>query len=90
MRDEFEIAERFRAVDFKIELIQHNTKFFLEVLHNQTAGRLEWAIVILLIIEILLCVYEAMQRIRFRELKQSLLGSDCDGDEEDEHFEFET
>jgi uncharacterized Rmd1/YagE family protein len=42
MREDFEVQERFSALEFKLMHVQHNTKFFLEVLHNQKSDTLEW------------------------------------------------
>uniref|UniRef100_A0A7S1VM87 DUF155 domain-containing protein n=1 Tax=Grammatophora oceanica TaxID=210454 RepID=A0A7S1VM87_9STRA len=55
--DEFEIASRFHYLEFKLDLIQQNAKFFLEIMHNQKAAFLEWAIVILICFEcVLMCL----------------------------------
>jgi hypothetical protein len=52
-----ELNDRFENIEFKLDLIQKNAKFFLEVLHHQKANNLEWIIVILILAEcILMCV----------------------------------
>lgn len=58
MRDDFEFNERFHALEFKLTHVQEQTKFFLEVLHNQKSDKLEWIIIILITFEILLGLYE--------------------------------
>ena len=52
LREEFELNERFSNLNFKLELIQHNTKFFLELLGERKGERLEWYIIILISIEL--------------------------------------
>ncbi len=41
MKHEFEIESRFEYIEFKLNLIQQNAKFFLEILHNQKTDTLE-------------------------------------------------
>mmetsp|Transcript_23912 Transcript_23912/g.36866 ORF Transcript_23912/g.36866 Transcript_23912/m.36866 type:complete len:249 (+) Transcript_23912:671-1417(+) len=48
MKEEFEVDERFSHVVFKLNLIQQNAKFFLDVLHNQKSNALEWIIIVLI------------------------------------------
>ncbi|CAN0234637.1 unnamed protein product, partial [Phaeothamnion confervicola] len=55
---EFELVPRFRDLEFKLNLIQHNTKFFLDVLHNQKSDKLEWTIIVLICGEICLGLCE--------------------------------
>eukprot|EP00593_Proboscia_inermis_P016959 CAMPEP_0171324280 /NCGR_PEP_ID=MMETSP0816-20121228/116087_1 /TAXON_ID=420281 /ORGANISM="Proboscia inermis, Strain CCAP1064/1" /LENGTH=195 /DNA_ID=CAMNT_0011823171 /DNA_START=546 /DNA_END=1130 /DNA_ORIENTATION=+ len=45
MKGEFEINGRFKHIQFKLDLIQQNAKFFLEILHNQKTNTLEWIII---------------------------------------------
>jgi len=57
MREEFDIDRRFEHIEFKLNLIQQNSKFFLEVLANQKSDSLEWIIIVLILLEcILMCV----------------------------------
>jgi uncharacterized Rmd1/YagE family protein len=51
MKDEFEIDDRFESIEFKLNLIQQNAKFFLEVLQSQKSNSLEWIIVVLISVE---------------------------------------
>jgi uncharacterized Rmd1/YagE family protein len=51
MRSEFELDDRFKNLEFKLNLIQHNTRFFIEILHNQKSNKLEWIIVFLIAFE---------------------------------------
>lgn len=57
MKDEFEIEHRFQNIEFKLDLIQQNAKFFLEILHNQKSNSLEWIIIVLIGFEcVLMCL----------------------------------
>lgn len=56
MKDEFEIDDRFEQIEFKLNLIQQNAKFFLEVLQSQKSNSLEWIIVVLIAVEcVIMC-----------------------------------
>ncbi|KAL3910957.1 MAG: hypothetical protein SGARI_001877 [Bacillariaceae sp.] len=55
--DEFDIEQRFEHIEFKLNLIQQNAKFFLEVLSNQKSNSLEWIIIVLIMFEcVLMCM----------------------------------
>ena len=57
MREEFDIDRRFEHIEFKLNLIQENAKFFLEVLANQKSDSLEWIIIVLILLEcVLMCI----------------------------------
>ncbi len=57
LRDEFSIGDRFAKVEHKINHVQSNTKFFLEILNHQKSNKLEWIIIILIAAEIVIgCV----------------------------------
>ena len=57
LKDEFEIDDRFDQIEFKLNLIHQNAKFFVEVLQHQKTNSLEWIIVVLIGLEcILMCV----------------------------------
>ena len=55
LREEFEVEPRFSNLKYKLNLIQDNTKFFLEVMHNQKSNMLEWIIIVLISAEIVVC-----------------------------------
>lgn len=54
LRREFEIDQRFKDLSLKLEIIRDNTKFCLEMMHNQKASQLEWTIIILIAVEIVI------------------------------------
>lgn len=57
LKEEFEIDDRFEHIEFKLNLIQQNAKFFLQVLQHQKSNNLEWIIVVLILAEcVLMCV----------------------------------
>ena len=58
MKHEFEIENRFEDIEFKLNLIQQNAKFFLEILHNQKTDTLEWIIIVLIAFECILMILE--------------------------------
>jgi len=57
MREEFDIDRRFEHIEFKLNLVQENAKFFLEVLANKKSNSLEWIIIVLILLEcVLMCI----------------------------------
>lgn len=60
LREEYELDERFESFDFKLEIIQHNVRFFLEVLQNRKSDTLEWIIILLIAGEICVSFYEIL------------------------------
>ena len=51
---------RFKKLEFKLDLIQHNTKFFLELAHHEKSDKLEWTIIVLIAAEIVIGVCDLM------------------------------
>lgn len=58
LRDDFEIRERFAALHGKLALISRTAETALELLQNRRSLRVEWAIVGLIVFEILLTLFE--------------------------------
>lgn len=58
MRKMFELEERFRAIEFRLDFIQGTSELVLDLLHARRSVNLEWAIVWLFIIDIVLVLYE--------------------------------
>lgn len=57
MKVEFDIDQRFEHIEFKLNLIQQNAKFFLEVMAENKSNTLEWIIIILILFEcVLMCL----------------------------------
>lgn len=58
MREEFDIDQRFEHIEFKLDLIQQNAKFFLEILAHQKSNSLEIIIIVLIAFECMLMIAE--------------------------------
>ncbi|XP_052199598.1 protein RETARDED ROOT GROWTH, mitochondrial [Diospyros lotus] len=58
LREEYEVAQRFGNLDFKLKFVEHNIHFLQEVLQNRRSDLLEWCIIFLLSIENVISVYE--------------------------------
>ncbi len=58
LAEEFEIRERHRVLERKLELISRTAQTVLELLQHRHSLRVEWYIVILIVAEILLTLYE--------------------------------
>lgn len=58
LSDEFELEERFENLNSKLNFVQDNYKVFLEGFRSKYEAKLEWAIIILIFVEIVLFVYE--------------------------------
>lgn len=52
------IESRFDHIEFKLNLIAQNAKFFLEILHNQKTNTLEWIIIVLITFECALMILD--------------------------------
>jgi uncharacterized Rmd1/YagE family protein len=58
--DEYELEERHLALERKLELISRTATTALELVHNKRSLRVEWYIVILIVIEIVISLYELL------------------------------
>ena len=62
LKDEFEISERNSALQKKLELISVTAETQLELINKSHSLRVEWYIVILIVVEIFLTLYEMFFR----------------------------
>lgn len=62
LTDEFEILDRFEAVESKLKLIAHTVQTTIDLIQARRSLRVEWYIVILIIAEIGLTLYEMFIR----------------------------
>ncbi len=58
LEDEYELRERLLALERKLSLVSKTAETALELLQHDSSHRVEWYIVILIVVEILLSVYE--------------------------------
>jgi len=58
LEDEYEISERHHVVEEKVAVISRTAETVLDLLHARRSLRVEWYIVILIVVEILLTLYE--------------------------------
>ena len=58
LEDEYEIRERHDALERKIDLISRTSQTVLNLLQTKQTIRVEWYIVILIVVEIMLTLYE--------------------------------
>jgi required for meiotic nuclear division protein 1 len=58
LEDEYELRERLLALERKLELIAKTTETALGVLQRDSSHRVEWYIVILIVFEIMLTIYD--------------------------------
>lgn len=61
LREEYEVTQRFGNLHFKLKFVEHNIHFLQEVLQNRRSDLLEWVIIVLLIIENFLSIYELVR-----------------------------
>lgn len=62
LEDEYELKERQQALERKLDLIGRTVETLLELFQNNRSVRLEWYVIILILIEILLSLYELFVR----------------------------
>jgi len=58
LEDEYEIRERHNALERKLELISRTAQTVLEFMQHSSSERIEWYVVILIVVEILLSLYD--------------------------------
>lgn len=57
MESEYEIRERYAVLERKLNLISRTVQTLADLLHSKRSLRLEWTIVILIVIEVMLTLY---------------------------------
>ena len=62
LQNEYELKERHLALERKLSLIAQTAQTLLDILRNERSHRVEWYIVILIILEILLTLYQMIFR----------------------------
>ena len=62
LEDEFEIRERHVAIERKLNLISVTAHTVLELLGSKHSLRVEWYILLLIVLEILLTLYQLFLR----------------------------
>lgn len=62
LEDEYEISERHLALERKLELVSRTAETLLDLIQTKRSLRVEWYIVILIVVEILLTLYELFIR----------------------------
>jgi len=65
LEDEYELRERSHAIEHKLELIHDTVGTLLELVQDKRSLRLEWYVIILIVIEIVLSAYEIATRHAF-------------------------
>jgi uncharacterized Rmd1/YagE family protein len=64
LEDEFEIRERHLALERKLDLVSHTAQTVLEVLQTRRSLRLEWYVVLLILVEIGLSIVQILMAMR--------------------------
>jgi len=64
LEDEYELRERHVALERKLDLISRTAETLLELMQHKRSLRVEWYIVILIVVEILLTLYEIFTGIQ--------------------------
>lgn len=62
LEDEYELRERLIALEQKLELVSKSVETSLGILQRDSSHRVEWYIVILIVVEILLSLYDLWSR----------------------------
>lgn len=62
LEEEYEIRERHKALERKLELISRTAETVLQFMDHRTSLRVEWYVVILIVVEILLSLYEILRQ----------------------------
>ena len=62
MRKMFELEDRFKALEFRLDFIQDTSELALDILQNKRSVNMEWAVIVLFVIDILLILYEVLNK----------------------------
>jgi required for meiotic nuclear division protein 1 len=57
LKTNFDINTRFKDLDYRLQIVEDNLKLFTDVLNFRESSRLEWVIIILIVIEILIALF---------------------------------
>ncbi|XP_010470921.1 PREDICTED: uncharacterized protein LOC104750770 [Camelina sativa] len=61
LREDYEVTQRFGDLDYKLKFIEHNIHFLHLVMQNRRSDLLEWCIIVLLVIENAIGIYEIVR-----------------------------
>ncbi|MFQ4140163.1 RMD1 family protein [Nodosilinea sp. PGN35] len=64
LEDEYEIRDRHSALERKLDLVSRTAETVIDLQRHQTGLRLEWYVVLLIVIEVLLSLYDLFVRPR--------------------------
>lgn len=62
MRKMFELEDRFKALEFRLDFIQDTSELALDILQNKRAVSMEWAVIVLFVVDIVLIAYEVLNK----------------------------
>jgi required for meiotic nuclear division protein 1 len=65
LEDEYEIRDRHSALERKLDLVSRTAETVLDLQRHQTGLRLEWYVVLLIVVEVLLSLYDLFLSPRF-------------------------
>lgn len=57
LKANFEINTRFKDIDYRLQIVEDNLTLFTDVLNVRESSRLEWTIIILIVIEIAIALF---------------------------------
>lgn len=57
LKANFEINTRFKDIDYRLQIIEDNLTLFTDVLNVRESSRLEWVIIILIVLEIVIALF---------------------------------
>ncbi len=57
LKANFDINTRFKDLDYRLQIVEDNLRLFTDVLNVRESSRLEWTIVILIVIEIMIALF---------------------------------
>jgi uncharacterized Rmd1/YagE family protein len=57
LKTNFDINPRFKDLDYRLQIVENNLKLFTDVLNVRESTRLEWVIIILILIEIVIALF---------------------------------
>jgi len=53
LKDNFDIKPRFKDLDYRLKIVEDNLVLFTDIIQHRESARLEWIIIILILVEVL-------------------------------------
>ncbi|WP_245576739.1 RMD1 family protein [Eisenibacter elegans] len=60
LKEAFDTYPRFKDLDYRLKIVEDNLRLFTEILQHRESSRLEWIIIVLILIEVLNLIFKEL------------------------------